>query len=361
MKVGSNSAFNIWSEPRYKPVPGDAGPWEEYIEHLIPREDDRLLFKRYLATLIARPDVRMFFGMLLVSETQGVGKSILGWTLRQLVGEGNFSSPRESDIVEGKYNNWVVEKRLVFVHEIFASRNYKAYDKLKEYISEKEAIMVEKKFIDAYPVENWAHFIVCSNYLRAMSVPNEDRRWFIPEVTETKLTNAKATAFLHWLKTGGYSIIMAWAEEFLKKNKPFKAGEEAPMTERKLRVIDESRTPDAQVVFDFAKALVARSKGAKGKHAVLRGNELRNAIAARRNVPVKEIDKLQYLIPHLLAAGMFQHPGTKTNKRISTTTGSDLVFATFAMKGSDTWTALSEKGGERSESDLWKDVYSDPY
>jgi len=58
--------------PREQP---DLAMFEEFLTKLFPIERDRLEAKRWAATLIARPAVNMRYGLLLVSDTQGVGKT----------------------------------------------------------------------------------------------------------------------------------------------------------------------------------------------------------------------------------------------------------------------------------------------
>jgi hypothetical protein len=356
--IKGKDTYNVWMPPRFKPQEGDPAPFLEYLAHLIPDPDDRLKVMRYLATLIARPQTRLFFGLFLVSQTQGVGKSLLALVLNNVLGESNCSFPRESQIVEGKFNTWMAEKRLVFVHEIFAGRSYKAYDKLKEYITEKndEGLEVERKYMDPYKVENWAHFILCSNYMKGLYIPNDDRRWFIPEVNEKKLPHKKATEFVRWLRTGGYSIIMKWAEDFLEDNKPFEPGENAPVSDRKKLIVDEGRDDDQRMAFDFATALVKRANGKGKKQAVIRGSQVRDIIVQILGPTVK-VKKLMYLRSEFKDGGLKQHPGSSSSLRIMTDTGADYVFATFDMEPGEAWASLWVKGGKRAEKDLWKEVF----
>jgi hypothetical protein len=59
---------------------------------VFPVERQRLEVKRWIATLIARPAVKMRYGLLLVSETQGVGKTTLGHMLTEVIGRHNACS-----------------------------------------------------------------------------------------------------------------------------------------------------------------------------------------------------------------------------------------------------------------------------
>ena len=60
---------------------------------------------------------RMSYGMLLISEKQGVGKTTLGASiLGPLIGTWNCSFPGENDIL-AQFNEWVAHKRLAVVSD----------------------------------------------------------------------------------------------------------------------------------------------------------------------------------------------------------------------------------------------------
>ena len=78
------------------PIKGDIAPFLDYLEGLLPVEEERHEVMRWVATLIARPDIRMEFALLMISETQGVGKTTLAEKiLTPLLGPWNVSFPSE--------------------------------------------------------------------------------------------------------------------------------------------------------------------------------------------------------------------------------------------------------------------------
>lgn len=234
----TTSALNLHSPCQIKPQHGDIGPWMEFLEYLFVNEREREEVMRWCATLIARPDVRMLYGVLLVSERQGMGKSTLGERiLAPLVGLHNTGFPGERDIVESSFNGWVARKRLVVVGEIYTGQSFKAYNTLKSYITDKN-IEVNEKFQRPYKIDNWAHVIACSNSKKALRIEETDRRWFYPTLTETPWTRERWGKFYDWLNSGGLSIIMGWAMNFKGY---VQTGEHAPMTANKADLISESR------------------------------------------------------------------------------------------------------------------------
>jgi hypothetical protein len=142
------------------------------------------------------------------------------------------------------------------VNEIYSGNSWKAYNKLKSAITDRE-IEVNEKYQRPYTIENWCHMFACSNSMRALRIEEDDRRWFYPEVTEDKWPRDKFEHFHNWLKSGGLSIIRFWAENF---NGYVQKGQAAPMTERKKELIVASRTEGQQEVAELSEAINRRNE-----------------------------------------------------------------------------------------------------
>lgn len=238
--VEGERCINTWTEPRIKAQAGDATPWLKFVEHLFPQLTDRQAVMKWAATLIARPRVRMRYGLLLSSTMQGVGKTTLCEVLRVLVGEKNCSSPSVKDVVESAFNSWIVRKRLCFVNEIYEGGRWTAYQKMKSFITD-QTLEANEKMVKGYSIRNWAHFILCSNAEVPLSVEQDDRRFLVPEVTGSKKPREYWEDFYGWLEAGGYSFIAHWAEEFCEHSEHVKPSDEAPDTARKRDLIEDSR------------------------------------------------------------------------------------------------------------------------
>jgi len=236
-----SSAINLHVASTIRPSPGDYKPWLDFLDYLFPNKQERESVMRWCATIIARPEIRMAYGLLLVSERQGVGKTTLGSNiLAPLVGTHNVGYPGESDIL-GSFNDWMANKRLVIVNEIYSGSSWKAYHSLKSVITDRD-LTVNQKYMRQYQIDNWCHVVACSNSMRALKMENDDRRWFYPEVTEVPWTSSKFSELRQWLDNGGLQIICHWAKNF---GEYVRQGERAPMTSRKQELIEGSRS-DAQ-------------------------------------------------------------------------------------------------------------------
>jgi hypothetical protein len=246
--------INTHRTPLFRKYPKDGytkadfAPFIEFMEHLIPNPEDRKELLRWCATLIARPSVKMHYGVLLISETQGVGKGTLGEKiLAPLIGLSNSSFPGEEEIVESKYNYWMAHRRLAVVHEIYAGHSSRAYNKLKSVVTDKN-IEVHRKYMADYRVENWVHIFACSNSPRALRLSLDDRRWLVPKVSEEKRPEKYWETFHHWLRRKeGLEKIKWWAENAFKDY--VKTGQDAPWTSIKKDIVEEGMSDGQKLVY----------------------------------------------------------------------------------------------------------------
>lgn len=246
-----SSAINLHVPSNIRAQPGDPKPFLEFMEYLFVNESERHEAMRWVATLIARPEIRMNYGLLLISEKQGVGKTTLGASiLAPLVGIPNVGFPGENDVT-ATFNDWVAHKRLAIVSEIYSGSSWKAYHALKAVITDKD-ISVNQKYMRQYVIENWCHVLASSNSMRALKMENDDRRWFYPEVTEVPWQRAKFDELRKWLAAGGLGIVKHWAMGF---GNYVNQSERAPMTERKREMIEGSRSEAQQEAAAVAETL----------------------------------------------------------------------------------------------------------
>ncbi|MCB5175543.1 DUF5906 domain-containing protein [Microvirga lenta] len=286
VRVDGERKFNTFKpsaiKPREKLKEGEADPFIEFMEHLIPNERDRIELLRWCATLVVHPEIHMTYAVLMISEEQGVGKTTLAEKiLRPLIGAHNTSTPSASQMVNSAYNGWQAHKRLVICNEIYEGRSSKAYDKLKSVISDNNT-RVEEKYKSSYDLSNFAHVFACSNSLRALKIEDGDRRWLIPRVTEETKPKEYWVKFNAWLNNGGLSIIYRWFIEFLKDHEPVSPADRAPDSASKQAVIAATKTEGQQLAADLAFCLIERFK-ATGERILTTTHEVRTFIGGRLN------------------------------------------------------------------------------
>lgn len=236
--VDGDMCFNTFRPGNFSPREGDPEPFLEFMRFLFPIEEECNEVLRWCATLLAKPDVRMIYGLLLISEQTGVGKTLLCETvLAPLVGMHNTSFPNETTIME-PYTAWLAQKRLTVIGEIYQGHSFKMANKLKQYITDSK-ITYRVMHVTPAVMDNFCHFIACSNSMTALKMDERERRWYVPTVAEVRWPDEKYTAFIEWLHSGGLSIILNWAHGF---GNYVKRGEKAPSTSRKLEIIEDGKS-----------------------------------------------------------------------------------------------------------------------
>ncbi|WP_374944110.1 primase-helicase family protein [Sphingomonas sp.] len=268
--------FNVYERPRIVAKPGDLALWLTFLEHLFPVEAERETAADWIATLIARPDIRMRWGLLLISQTQGVGKGTLGEVLRVLLGSTNVSFPSARDIT-AQFNSWAFCKRLAFFAELYSGHSRDTYDALKPYVTD-DTIPINKKFLSGFDIPNYMHFVICSNSDRALHIDDEDRRWFVPTLAEETKPQEFWRDFYAWLKADGPGAILTWASARVKAGRYVRTEDRPPLSQRKSAIADGSRTPGQQLAIEFAEHLVELDK-----RVILKVSDVRKWVALRRD------------------------------------------------------------------------------
>jgi hypothetical protein len=225
-----------------------AKPFWEFFEYLFPNKQERKEVARWMATLYAKPEVRMGYAILLLSKLQGVGKSTLLNIMAELVGRKHSSFPGDA-MIQGDFNGWLVNKRFVVVHEIYAGQNWKTYNRLKSLITD-EYVEANNKHVVNYTIPNWVHFGAASNSMEALRVENDDRRWLVPQLPETLYDNY--TGLRSWIRAGGLRYLCADLLDWPEYVNP---GEVAPRTAAKVALIDQSMPTDERIVLTLMERL----------------------------------------------------------------------------------------------------------
>ncbi|MGX7952832.1 DUF5906 domain-containing protein [Tsuneonella sp. HG249] len=254
--VEGERKFNTHVPTRIEKRRGNIAPFYRFMRQMLPDKQDRLEVMRWAATLIARPDIRMAYGLLLCSPAQGVGKSTFtDHILAPLVGANNVSHPDVHRAVTSGFNSWLANTRLVVLAEMYVGHlGAKAYDTLKPLMTD-ATVTVNEKFRPEYELENRAHFVGSSNSRVPMFMAGTDRRWFVPEVTEVKQPKVYWRQFYAWLAGGGLAAIHYWAFAFAEKHGGVAPEDEAPRSSAKRALVESSLSDGRRLLVDFAEYL----------------------------------------------------------------------------------------------------------
>jgi hypothetical protein len=253
--------FNVYEKSNVKPIDGDAGPFYEFMDYLLPDPIERKEVLRWFFTLAGNAKTRMHYSCLLYGQMGGTGKSTFADVLHALVGTRNttVAHPRS---LKSDFNSHFDGVRLLVMHEIYeGGSNFITTNALKTVLTDTH-IRINRKHRDEKTIENFVHILACSNDENALDLNDKDRRWLVGSTTETPWEPEKFAALREWLFEGiGLNILMAEAEKFSDYVKP---GARAPDTRSKGAVIANSKSEVELAIdeldSDFATQLVAIEK-----------------------------------------------------------------------------------------------------
>ena len=210
--------FNTHVPGDVVPRPGSIKPFADFLRHLIPNRTECRIFAQWIAMLVGAPEERYYrYAPLLVSEMQGVGKTTIAEFLGFILGHNNVSVLNTEKVTE-KHNSWLLSCRLLVVEELLETGSkFRLYEALKEYITN-ENVSVRPMGVQSYPFKTRMAVLAFSNHRDALQLSANDRRWFLPQVTESK--DFDFVSLRHWFyHGGGAEFCLHFAQRWAKKLK----------------------------------------------------------------------------------------------------------------------------------------------
>jgi hypothetical protein len=195
---------NRWVNSRPQPVPGDVTPWLRHVERLIPEKFEREHLLNALAHKVQFPGHKINHAILM-GGTHGCGKDTMFAPFFWAIGgdaKRNCSLVKNEDLT----SQWGYALECE-VMEIAELRQADAKDRralentLKPIIAAPpELLTINRKGLHPYYALNRLFVIAFSNERVAISLPSEDRRWFVIWCEAARLTEREALALWNWYK-----------------------------------------------------------------------------------------------------------------------------------------------------------------
>ncbi|HCG39934.1 MAG TPA: hypothetical protein DEW09_12845 [Pseudomonas sp.] len=198
---------------------------------MFPVQEERDYMLWWIAHAIRRPEQKIIATPVLRSR-QGLGKTFLVGTLMRGIMGSSADVCSLSDIV-GTFQDALIGKTTLLVDECYIDKR-RTTNVLKIYQSN-ETLMINRKHLPTITIENKLNLIIASNDFDPIYFESSDRRFFIPQFMEYKVSQAESQAFIgtlaDWLNDGGYQKVRDYLEAVNLKR--FSAYAPAMMTESK--------------------------------------------------------------------------------------------------------------------------------
>ncbi len=199
--------YNLWHPTPVVPVKGSVQPWERMVARVMAgsKPEHILWLKRWFAAPLRWPGTKLHSAVLIWGP-QGIGKGILGVTMKRLYGD-NFHETNDEELF-ARFNYWAHRHQFIMVDEIEPRTRYEVSTKLKNMIT-RDDITIELKMVAPYTTRDHLNFYFTSNKENAIAIDPDDRRFFVHQSAVDKLSKTEAAAYFRWLdQEGGAAALL---------------------------------------------------------------------------------------------------------------------------------------------------------
>ena len=178
--------LNSWLGWGVESKKGDVKPFLKLLNYMFGdtpegRDAQRWLLQ-WCAYPIQHPGAKLYSAVVVWSALQGVGKSVLAYTLGYIYGENNWREVGQKDLI-GNFSSWAKNKQFIVGNEITGSDSREVIDQIKALVTSPR-VRINEKYIPEYELPNVCNIMLNSNRPGAVLVEDEDRRFWVWEVTQ---------------------------------------------------------------------------------------------------------------------------------------------------------------------------------
>lgn len=242
---------NTWTplERRAKPDNYDAhvAMFLGHVEYLAPVAEERQLLLRWLAHIERCPGVLPHYGILMVTQSFGIGRNWLASVLTR-VWRGEVAASLDMEaLLGGNFNGRIARTRLAIVDEIHLAESrlnrYKAQNQFRQIVTQEERV-INEKYGREYRELNRTRWLMFSNYVDALPLPEGDRRVFVIANPTARRSDAYYIALYAALDDPAFIASIAYylAHDTTIDLRKFNPGEHPPKNAAKQAVIDATKT-----------------------------------------------------------------------------------------------------------------------
>ncbi|EKO3780453.1 hypothetical protein P0F39_001989 [Vibrio metschnikovii] len=180
--------LNMWSGFEVEPVSGD-DKLDRIMWHLLHvicngNQDHFYYLLAWMAQIIQKPERKSGVCVALKSEARGTGKSTVSVLMEKLLGQYAMRV-QDSKHLLGAFNSHLANKLFVTIEEAFWSGSAKDAGKFRTLITD-STITIEAKGKDAIEIDSYHRFLMCTNNDWAVPAHQQERRFFVLEVSDCK-------------------------------------------------------------------------------------------------------------------------------------------------------------------------------
>jgi hypothetical protein len=258
---------NRWRDARPAVSAGDVSPWLAHAERMIPDPAEREHVFDVMAYKRQHANQKINHAVLHAGKP-GSGKDTLWAPFFWAIGGDqrvNVTTVRNEEL--NSQWGYALESEVIVINEL---RQAEAKDRralensLKPVIAAPpELLTVNRKGLHPYDALNRVLVVSFSNERAAISLPSDDRRWFVVWSEADRMPPSEARALWNWYHAGGFQAVTAWLDA--RDVSAFNPGAAPPMTEAKIIMIESAMSTAESFLVemirqrqgDFARGVIA--------------------------------------------------------------------------------------------------------
>jgi hypothetical protein len=187
----SKRFYNLYQGLAYDPIQGD---WSLFREHLFKNICKGNVFHfdwlmSWMARIVQEPGGERPGTVVVLKGSKGTGKDVFVQAFGKIFGD-HFLEVSSQDHIVGKFNNHLRSIILLFANEAWFAGDKAVEGAFKRLITS-SSMVIEPKGLDAFSVDNHINCIVASDGDWVVPVGDNERRFFILDVSESHLQDLK--------------------------------------------------------------------------------------------------------------------------------------------------------------------------
>jgi len=240
--------YNIWEDDGVASIKGDMSIFHNVYENTIQDKEVRDLMFKSLAWMLQNRGKKLNKLFFFVGR-MGSGKSFLAHMLTQVFGRKNATSIGELDLT-GQFNAHYASKELVCLDDLHKLEKPQM-GKVKKLVTD-YTVIVNGKMSPQFEIDSYMVFFVTSNELKALPLPDGDRRVLVIDATPAVHYpdgHEWWNSLGDWCENGGYEALRHWLENMDLSD--YNPNFVPPLTELKAHIVESALSPEQQWAVDL--------------------------------------------------------------------------------------------------------------
>ena len=233
-----DGAINSWLGFDVAPIQGNIKPFIKLFKRQVPNRNDRKYVLYWMANLFQNPASKSFTSIVMWSRIQGTGKNLIWECIGNLFNERHFTLVGQ-EVFDDAFTEWKANRVFVICDEVSSTDKRTTADRIKGWITS-SSNAINTKNEPKFTQPNLIKYVFLSNHPDAVFLDDSDRRFFVVEVAQGRLSDHEAKGYISWRDQDGRAALLHFLLNLDIKD--FNAKSPAPMSSAKQEMIDDNKS-----------------------------------------------------------------------------------------------------------------------